>query len=118
MLLHFSGISLRKNRIPCSWGKLGRNALMREIPPLRAIQAFESAARLGSFQGAAEELRVTPSAISHQIRALEKEIGAALFHRTNRRIVLTDVGRRYAAEVGATSRISAPCTQKTLQVRF
>lgn len=73
---------------------------MREIPPLRAIQAFESAARLGSFQGAAEELRVTPSAISHQIRALEKEVGADLFHRTNRRIVLTDVGRRYAAEVG------------------
>ena len=73
---------------------------MREIPSLRAIQAFESAARLGSFQSAAEELHVTPSAISHQIRGLEKEVGADLFNRTNRRIALTDVGRRYAAEVG------------------
>jgi LysR family glycine cleavage system transcriptional activator len=73
---------------------------MRNIPSLRSIQAFEAAARLGSFMRASEELKVTPSAISHQVRALEKEIGAQLFHRISRAIVLTDTGRSYAAEIG------------------
>lgn len=72
---------------------------MRKIPSLKAIQAFEAASRLGSFAAAAEELLVTPSAISHQIRYLEEEVGLTLFHRVHRVVVLTDVGRRYAEAI-------------------
>lgn len=68
-------------------------------PSLRAIQVFESAARLGSFAAAAEELLLTPSAVSHQIRFLEREVGIALFHRGHRGVELTDIGRRFAEQV-------------------
>lgn len=81
---------------------------MRKLPPLKSIQCFEAASRLGSFGAAAEELLVTPSAVSHQIRALEREVGLPLFHRVHRTIVLTDAGRRYAEQVaGAFSLIEA-----------
>ncbi len=69
---------------------------MRRIPPLKAIQAFEAASRLGSFVAAAHELHLTPSAISHQIRLLEQNLGINLFHRVHRAVELTDVGRRFA----------------------
>ena len=72
---------------------------MRKHPSLKSVQAFEAAARLGSFTAAAEELCVTASAISHQIRFLEDEVGVTLFHRTSRTVVLSDVGRRYAASI-------------------
>lgn len=72
---------------------------MRKLPPLKAIQCFEAASRLGSFAAAAEELLVTPSAVSHQIRGLEREVGLPLFHRVHRSIVLTDAGRRYAEQI-------------------
>lgn len=68
---------------------------------LKAIQAFDAAARLSSFALAAEELFVTPSAVSHQIKLLEEQIGVRLFHRVHRSVVLTDAGRRYAEEVAA-----------------
>ena len=73
--------------------------MTRKLPPLRAIQAFESASRLGSFVAASHELSLTPSAISHQIRELEERLGITLFHRVNRTVVLTDAGRRYAEAV-------------------
>lgn len=66
---------------------------------IKAIQAFEAAARLGSFALAADELAVTPSAISHQVRLLEDQIGVPLFHRVHRSVILTETGREYAAEV-------------------
>ncbi len=72
---------------------------MRQLPSLRAIQIFEAAARLGSFLAASDELRLTPSAVSHQIRTLEQELGTVLFHRGNRSVMLTDVGHRYAEEI-------------------
>lgn len=72
---------------------------MRQLPSLKAVQAFEAASRLNSFAAAADELRVTPSAISHQIRALEREVGLPLFHRIHRSIMLTDEGRRYAEAI-------------------
>lgn len=68
---------------------------------LKAVQAFEAAARLSSFALAADELFVTPSAISHQIKLLEEQFAVALFHRVHRAVVLTDAGRRYAEEVSA-----------------
>jgi LysR family glycine cleavage system transcriptional activator len=75
---------------------------------IKAIQAFEAAARLGSFALAADELAVTPSAISHQVRLLEEQIGVLLFQRVHRSVILTDVGREYAAEVvAAFGRIDA-----------
>ena len=68
--------------------------LTRRLPSLKALRAFEAAARLGSFSRAAAELGVTHGAVSHQIRALEEELGAALFHRTGRAVELTERGAR------------------------
>ncbi|MBF9031453.1 LysR family transcriptional regulator [Rhodobacterales bacterium HKCCE3408] len=65
---------------------------MHRLPPLRELQAFESAARLLSFRKAAEELSVTPTAISHQIRLLERYCGQPLFQRQPRPLQLTQAG--------------------------
>jgi len=65
----------------------------RSLPPLTALRAFEAAARLSSFTKAARELHVTPAAVSHQIRGLEKYLGVTLFRRTTRRLVLTEQGQ-------------------------
>ena len=63
------------------------------LPPLGALRAFEAAARLMSFSKAADELRVTPAAISHQIQALERDLGVRLFRRRNRAVALTASAR-------------------------
>jgi LysR family glycine cleavage system transcriptional activator len=65
---------------------------MRRLPSLSALRAFEAAARHGSFKQAADELAVSPTAISHQIRSLEQYTGVALFARQVRKVVLTDAG--------------------------
>ena len=65
---------------------------MHRLPPLRELQAFEVAARLLSFRKAAEELSVTPTAISHQIRLLEDYCGQSLFQRQPRPMRLTPAG--------------------------
>lgn len=62
--------------------------------PLTALRAFESASRLLSFKAAAEELAVTPTAISHQIRTLESWLGLSLFERLPRQVRLTEGGER------------------------
>jgi len=81
---------------------------MAQRVSFKAVQAFEAAARLSSFGLAAEELYVTPSAISHQIKSLEDQFGVLLFHRVHRGVVLTDAGSRYAEEVSAAfARIEA-----------
>ena len=67
----------------------------RRLPPLNALRAFEAAARHLSFKEAAEELFVTPTAISHQIRALEELVGFKLFERTGKAIALTRAGERF-----------------------
>jgi LysR family transcriptional regulator, glycine cleavage system transcriptional activator len=63
------------------------------LPPLNALRAFEAAARLMSFKKAADELAVTPAALSHQMRTLEEHLGVTLFQRHARGIVLTEAGR-------------------------
>lgn len=68
---------------------------MRSIPPLNALRAFEAAARTGSFKDAARELHVSQSAVSHQIKHLEKVLGVKLFDRGTRAVVLTEAGRTY-----------------------
>lgn len=66
---------------------------MPHLPPLSALRAFEAAARLKSFSKAADELSVTPAAISHQIHALEADLGVSLFHRGSRQVELTASAR-------------------------
>src|SRR5581483_559852 len=63
--------------------------------PLRALPVFESAARHMSFQLAARELHLTPSAVSHHIKALESYLGQTLFVRLNRGLRLTTAGTSY-----------------------
>jgi len=65
------------------------------LPPVHALSAFEAAARLGSFAIAAEELCITPSALSHRIRLLEEFVGERLFSRDGRAVSLSEFGRRY-----------------------
>ena len=66
---------------------------MHRLPPLNALKAFEVAGRHMSFSRAAEELHVTPAAISHQIKALETNLGVKLFRRLNRSLQLTEAGQ-------------------------
>ncbi len=66
------------------------------MPSLNALRAFEAAARLGSFRHAAEELMVTPGAVTAQIKALEADYGAALFERQAKGVELTPLGARVA----------------------
>lgn len=63
------------------------------LPPLTALRAFDAAARHMSFAKAADELNVTPAALSFQIKSLEEHLGASVFRRLNRAIELTEVGR-------------------------
>ena len=72
---------------------------MSRLPPLNALRAFEAAARHGSFTLAADELCVTPGAVSRQIKTLEDHFGVPLFTRGNRLVTLTEAGARYFALV-------------------
>ena len=70
---------------------------MRQRLPLTALRAFEAAARRESFRAAAEELSLTPSAVSHQVRGLEALLGTALFQRGHRQVRVTEAGRALMA---------------------
>ena len=67
--------------------------VFKQWPPLNVLRGFEAAARLGSFHQAAQELHLTQSAISQQIRSLEELLGQPLFHRLGRSVALTDAGQ-------------------------
>ena len=71
----------------------------RHIPPTQFLKGFEAASRLESFSRAAEELGLSQSAISHQMRLLEGHIGQPLFMRFGREVRLTDAGRDYQRTV-------------------
>lgn len=71
----------------------------RRLPPLNALRAFEAAGRLGSIRAAAQELVVTPSAVSRQVRTLESWLGVALFEHEGRGLRLTAAGARYREAV-------------------
>ena len=71
----------------------------RSVPPLTWFRAFEAAARRLSFTAAAEELHLTQSAISQQVRSLELRLGVTLFQRKPRGLALTDDGRQLLPEV-------------------
>lgn len=69
--------------------------MLKRIPPLNSLRAFESAARQLSFTKAADELFVTQAAVSHQIKSLENFLSIKLFHRKNRSLLLTEEGQSY-----------------------
>ena len=71
--------------------------MLRRLPPLNALKAFEAAARHESFTRAADELCVTQGAVSHQVKALEEELGLKLFTRERQRLIITEQGREYLA---------------------
>jgi len=73
---------------------------MKRYPPFAAIRAFEAAARHASFKDAALELGLTPTAVSHQIRQLERLSGEMLFVRRTRSVELTSEGRTFAEDIG------------------
>lgn len=64
------------------------------LPSLNALRVFEAAARQGSFKRAADELYITPTAVSHQVRLLEESLGVKLFRREPRPIMLTEAGQQ------------------------
>jgi LysR family glycine cleavage system transcriptional activator len=85
---------------------------LSKLPNLNALRAFEAAARLESFSGAAQELFVTHGAVSHRIRALEDELGIGLFVRDGKRVRLTEIGRTYASQVRVAMFDIAQATQE------
>lgn len=94
------------------------------LPPLSALQAFHAAGIAGSFQAAARALAVTPSAISHQVRALEHWLGKPLFRRQVRQVTLTSeehvflrvVGRSFSRIKAAADRMRVSTGSVTLRI--
>ncbi|MBW8725846.1 MAG: transcriptional regulator GcvA [Inquilinus limosus] len=84
----------------------------QDLPPLNALRAFEAAARHLSVKAAAEELHVTPGAVSQLLKTLETRLGVALFRRVNRGIFLTDAGRDYLPPVRNAFRQIADATRR------
>jgi LysR family glycine cleavage system transcriptional activator len=87
----------------------------RQLPTLNALKAFEAAARHESFTRAAEELCVTQGAVSHQVKALEAELGLKLFNRERQRLVITEAGRAYLVVVRDAFDRIADGTERLLQ---
>lgn len=84
--------NLKSLRVPVP-SAAARAAPKRRLPPLGALRTFEVVARHLSLARAADELCVTPAAVSHQIRTLEEHLGVPLFRRSGRNIFLTDAGQ-------------------------
>lgn len=91
--------------------------MLRRLPSLNALKAFEAAARHESFTKAADELAVTQGAVSHQVKALEAELGLRLFNRERQRLVITDAGRGYLEVVRDAFDRLAVGTNRLLQLQ-
>ncbi len=98
--------------------------MSRRLPPLKALRIFEVAARTENFAMAAEELFLTASAVSHQVKALEEHLGVKLFERSKRNVKLTPTGQSYLQSIKeslngievATQRISRHQDQGVISV--
>ena len=88
-----------------------------DIPPTQGLIAFEALARHLNFSRTAEELNVTASAVSHQIKKLEMSLGIQLFDRSKRTVVLTPSGSRYVDEVRGSLQRLALATKELRGVR-
>lgn len=86
----------------------------RFLPSISTLTAFEAAARHQSFSRAATELHLTQGAVSRQIRHLEEQIGLDLFERVRQRVVLTDGGRLYLAEIRPLLQALSDATQRAM----
>ena len=94
------------------------------LPPLNPLRAFEAAARHGSVSAAARELNVTHGAVSHQIRALEDNLGIALFERSGQRVklsaqgalLLPTISAAFESIASATAQITRPATSGDLTI--
>ena len=91
---------------------------LRKLPSLDFLRGFEAAGRLASFTRAADELFVTQSALSRQVKALEDALGVALFERRHRALALTPAGAAFHRDVTQTLRaLAAAAEQVTGRVR-
>ncbi|AKO99945.1 Transcriptional regulator (plasmid) [Marinovum algicola DG 898] len=96
-----------------------------DLPPLTALASFEAAARHESFKAAAQELNVTPAAISHQVKALEAELRQVLFRRHHRGVSLTETGayllvalqRGFEEMAGAVDQLRSRATRPAVTIR-
>ncbi|MGD9427096.1 LysR substrate-binding domain-containing protein [Pantoea sp. NSTU24] len=94
------------------------------LPSIKALQVFEQVAHFGNVARAAEELNITPSAASHQLAKLERELGCILFNRSAKGVTLTLSGEHYLREIGplllglaqATARISHESARSNLRI--
>src|SRR5215813_6194460 len=89
----------------------------RLLPPLTGLRAFEAAGRHLSFKRAADEMHVTPSAVSHAVTNLESFLETKLFHRRTRKLLLTDAGATYLSTVGETFDALADATREVAASR-
>jgi LysR family glycine cleavage system transcriptional activator len=106
------GWQLSIRQLPCEI----ISRIMRRLPPLNALRAFEAAARHESFSQAAGELSVTHGAVSKQIAILEDRLDVKLFRRNPTGVTLTEAGSAYQAEVGAAlDRIAAATSRLALR---
>src|SRR5579872_1148443 len=85
---------------------------MPNLPPLNALRAFEATARHLSMKRAADELGVTPGAVSQLVRLLEERLGLHLFQRANRGLRLTEAGQAYAVPLHHAFRQIADATRQ------
>ncbi len=90
---------------------------MKKLVPLNGLRAFEVAVRAGSLTAAARELHVTPSAISHQLKRLEEQLGMQLMERTPQRLALTPAGQDYYRAVSAAFEQLVAATGRLLRER-
>lgn len=86
--------------------------MARHLPPLNPLRAFEVAARHSSFTKGADELCVTPSAVSHQVKTLEEHLGIALFVRETKSLTLTAAGRAYLPAVQQAFQVLTDATRQ------
>jgi LysR family glycine cleavage system transcriptional activator len=99
--------------------RLGRDApsfeskMSYRLPPLNGLRAFEAAARHRSFTRAADELGVTPGAVSQQVKSLEAVLGVALFRRLPRSLILTDDGEAYRPAISSAFDLISRATETT-----
>jgi LysR family glycine cleavage system transcriptional activator len=87
--------------------------MSHRLPPLNGLRSFEAAARHLSFTHAADELGVTPGAVSQQVKSLEATLGIALFRRLPRSLVLTDAGEAYLPAINAAFKMISTATEST-----
>jgi LysR family glycine cleavage system transcriptional activator len=91
--------------------------MARRIPPYASLRAFEGAARLGNLRIAGEELSLSVSAVSHQIKSLEEFLGITLFHREKNTLRLTEPGRSYMLELTSALDLMAAATARVERER-